>query len=179
VPCPSVSIPCPSLEVFCCVEWAKEQSCIGVGAKFWWLFVLHFVSTTTKTQKAQPMGKPHSNSWDLLNNGTTSKKVMEQHALKSGHNCLNTNIYSYQETCGGQSSNLYLNVVTFSTPVLIRHLRQLKTVVFLHWCLISVALLLSCYFQQNILCSFWVLLCWGHYALATCIFDMTFNCLCL
>jgi hypothetical protein len=32
---------------------------------------------------------------------------------------------------GGQSSNLYLNIVHFSTPVLIRHLWQLKTVVFL------------------------------------------------
>jgi hypothetical protein len=27
--------------------------------------------------------------------------------------CLNTNIYSYLETSGGQSSNLYLNVVYF------------------------------------------------------------------
>ena len=48
--------------------------------------------------------------------------------------CLNANIYSYLETSGGQSSNLYLNVVHFSTPVLIRHLWQLKTVVFLHSC---------------------------------------------
>jgi hypothetical protein len=29
----------------------------------------------------------------------------------------------------------------FSTPVLVRHLWQLKTVVFLHWCLICAALL--------------------------------------
>jgi hypothetical protein len=50
--------------------------------------------------------------------------------------CLNTSIYSYLETYGGQSSNLYSNVVHFLTPVLIRHLWQLKTVVFLHWCLI-------------------------------------------
>ncbi len=61
---------------------------------------------------------------------------MEQHALKFVNNCLNTNIYSYLETSGGQSSNQYLNVVHFSTPVLIRHLWQLKTVVFLHWWLI-------------------------------------------
>ncbi len=27
--------------------------------------------------------------------------------------CLNTNIYSYFETSGGQSSNLYLNVIHF------------------------------------------------------------------
>ncbi len=39
----------------------------------------------------------------------------------------------------------------FSTPVLIRHLRQLKTVVFLHWCLIHVVLLglTSCSYQAH------------------------------
>jgi hypothetical protein len=55
---------------------------------------------------------------------------------------LNTNIHSCLRTCGGQSSSLYLNVDLFSTPVLIRHLWQLKTVVFLHWCLIHAVLLL-------------------------------------
>ncbi len=39
--------------------------------------------------------------------------LMEQHALKSVNNCLITNIYSYLETSGGQSSNAYLNVVHF------------------------------------------------------------------
>ena len=39
--------------------------------------------------------------------------TMEQHALKNVNNCLNTNIYSYLETSGGQSSNLYLNVGSF------------------------------------------------------------------
>ncbi len=38
---------------------------------------------------------------------------MEQHTLKNVNNCLNTNIYSYLETSGGQSSSLYLNVVQF------------------------------------------------------------------
>ncbi len=38
---------------------------------------------------------------------------MEQRTLKNVNNCLNTNIYSYLETSGGQSSNLYLNVVHF------------------------------------------------------------------
>jgi hypothetical protein len=61
--------------------------------------------------------------------------------LKNVNNYLNTNIYSYLETSGGKSSNLYLNVVHFLTPVLIRHLWQLKTVVFLHWCLIHTVLL--------------------------------------
>ena len=51
---------------------------------------------------------------------------MEQHALKIVNNCLNTNIYSYLVTPHGQSYNLYLNVVHFLTPVLIRHLWQLK-----------------------------------------------------
>ncbi len=33
--------------------------------------------------------------------------------LKNASNCMNTNIYSYLETSGGQSSNPYLNVVHF------------------------------------------------------------------
>ncbi len=48
---------------------------------------------------------------------------------------MNTNIYSYLETSVGQSSNLYFNGVHFWTPVLIRHLWQFKTIVFLHRCL--------------------------------------------
>ncbi len=39
---------------------------------------------------------------------------MEQRALKNVNKSLNTNIYSYLETSGGQSYNLYLNVVHFS-----------------------------------------------------------------
>jgi hypothetical protein len=39
------------------------------------------------------------------NNGTTQ--------FKNVNNCLNTNIYSYLETFGGQSFNLRLNVVHF------------------------------------------------------------------
>jgi hypothetical protein len=66
---------------------------------------------------------------------------MEQHALKNVNHCLNTNIYSYLESSGGQSSNLYLNVVLFLMPVLNRHLWQLKKVVLLHWCLIRAVLL--------------------------------------
>ena len=66
---------------------------------------------------------------------------MEQYTLKNVNNCLNTNIYSYLVKFGGKSCNLYLNVVDFLTPVLIRHLWQLKTVVFLHRCLICAVLL--------------------------------------
>jgi len=39
--------------------------------------------------------------------------LMEQHNIKNVNNCLNTNIYSYLETSGGQSFNPYLNVVHF------------------------------------------------------------------
>jgi len=38
---------------------------------------------------------------------------MEQHTFKNVNNCLNSNIYSYLETSGGQSSNIYLNVPYF------------------------------------------------------------------
>jgi hypothetical protein len=40
-------------------------------------------------------------------------KLMEQCSFKNVNHCLNTNIYSYSETFGGQSYNLYLNVVHF------------------------------------------------------------------
>ncbi len=61
---------------------------------------------------------------------------MKQCTLKIVNNCLNTNIYSYLETFGGQIFNLYLYVGNFLTPVLIRHLWQLKTVVLMHRCLL-------------------------------------------
>ncbi len=38
---------------------------------------------------------------------------MEQRTFQNVNNCLNTNIYSYLETFGGQSFNLYLNFVHF------------------------------------------------------------------
>jgi hypothetical protein len=38
---------------------------------------------------------------------------MKQRALKNVNNYLNTNIYPYLETSGGQSSNPYLNAVHF------------------------------------------------------------------
>jgi hypothetical protein len=66
---------------------------------------------------------------------------MLQQALKNVNICFNTSIYSCLETSGGQSSNLYLNVVHFLSPVLIRHLWELKIFVFLHWFLICDVLL--------------------------------------
>ncbi len=62
---------------------------------------------------------------------------------------MNTNIYSYLETSGGQGSNLYLNVAHFSIPELIRHLWQLKTIVFLRWCLIWAVLLNFTVFESS------------------------------
>ncbi len=38
---------------------------------------------------------------------------MEQGAFENVNKYLNTNIYFYLETSGGQSSNLYLNIVYF------------------------------------------------------------------
>jgi hypothetical protein len=43
----------------------------------------------------------------------TTLVLMEQYALQNVNNYLNTSIYSYLETSGGQSSNPYLNVVHF------------------------------------------------------------------
>jgi hypothetical protein len=39
---------------------------------------------------------------------------MEQHTSKNVNNSMTTNIYSYLETSGGQSSYQYLNYVHFS-----------------------------------------------------------------
>ena len=44
---------------------------------------------------------------------TSLALAMEQRTLKIVINCLNKNIYSYLETSGGQSCNLYLNAVHF------------------------------------------------------------------
>jgi hypothetical protein len=38
---------------------------------------------------------------------------MEQCTLENVNNILNTNIYSYFDTSGGQSSNIYLNAAHF------------------------------------------------------------------
>jgi hypothetical protein len=39
--------------------------------------------------------------------------LMEQFYLKNVNNGLNNNIYSYLETSGGKSCNMYLNVIHF------------------------------------------------------------------
>jgi hypothetical protein len=50
--------------------------------------------------------------------GTTFWRLNEHHAMKQCtfkivNDCSNTNIHPYLETSGGQSSNLYLNVIHF------------------------------------------------------------------
>jgi hypothetical protein len=56
-------------------------------------------------------------------------KIMEQHAFKNVNNCLNTNIYPFLETSGGQNSNPYLKDVHFfqhqSSKEICGSLRQL------------------------------------------------------
>jgi hypothetical protein len=58
----------------------------------------------------QPKAKQNF-QWDF--NIFCVQYVMEQRTLKNVSNCLITTIYSYLETSGGQSSNLYLNVPHF------------------------------------------------------------------
>ncbi len=67
----------------------------------------------------------------------------ETACYKNVNNCLITNFYSYLETSGGQ----------VLTPVLIRHLWQLKTVVFLHWFLIRA---LPFFVYKNRISMVWV-----------------------
>ncbi len=53
-----------------------------------------------------------------FNNNFYISVQMEQPSLKNVSNCLNIKIYSYLETSGGQSSNLYWNDVhIFNTTV--------------------------------------------------------------
>ena len=60
----------------------------------------------------------------LLGGSTLVRKVftdefiysLEQRALNNLNYCLNTNIYPYLDISGGQSYNLYLNVVQFFNP---------------------------------------------------------------
>ncbi len=52
-------------------------------------------------------------AWASVMMETSFTTLMEQHAFKNVNNYLNTNIYSYLETSGGQIYILYLNVVHF------------------------------------------------------------------
>jgi hypothetical protein len=51
-------------------------------------------------------------------NGASIVLPMKQHILKIVNNCLNTNIYSYLETSGVQTNNIFSNAVNlFNTSV--------------------------------------------------------------
>ncbi len=63
-------------------------------------------------------------------------------------NCFDTNINSYLKTSGGQSYKQYLKVVHL-TPVLIRHLWQLKTVVSNTPCFITIIIFVGVRYHQN------------------------------
>ncbi len=75
-----------------------------------------------------------------------SLPLAEHRTLKNVKKSLNTSIYPYLETSGGLScKTIFESCSVFSTPVLIRHLWQLKIVAFLHYCLICVLLLIMRY----------------------------------
>ncbi len=106
-----------------------------------------FLSQKTSARKSQfPSEASRNRKMIFGTNQKSGEKIkkgdeMEQRTFKIVNNCLNTNIYSYLETSGGKSYNLYLKVVHFSTPVFIRYLWQLKTFVLVHWFVISAVLL--------------------------------------
>ncbi len=77
----------------------------------------------------------HTHTLTQAQTHTHETFLMEQHALKDVNNCLNINIYSFLETSGGQSCNLYFNVVHFFKTSVNKHLWKFKTAVFLHRCL--------------------------------------------
>jgi hypothetical protein len=60
-----------------------------------------------------PLFKVYTDVSDSCNKLKIKLCTMEQHTFKNVNNHLNTNIYSYLETSGGQSSNIYLNIVHF------------------------------------------------------------------
>ncbi len=63
---------------------------------------------------------------------------MEQRTLKNVNNCFNTDIYSYLVV---KILIIYLFFAYFFNTSVFIHFRQLKTVVFQHWCLIRSVLL--------------------------------------
>jgi len=68
--------------------------------------VFNMAANVLFTSKASLMGVNFAKmTQNVVQNGTACFKIV--------NNCLNTNIYSYLETSGGQSYNLYLNVVHF------------------------------------------------------------------
>ncbi len=94
--------------------------------------IVHYYSDTNKWYRLQKVSKFTPNFFTLLAPERVKKErltlkfvmrlsdrqlkwtyPMEQHALKNENNCMNTNIYSYLETSGGQNSNPYSDDVHF------------------------------------------------------------------
>jgi hypothetical protein len=94
------------------------------GKRVRWL-ILHFFNQCLKAKTIKLF---------YFSNGTARFKKCKQ-SFECQH-------YSYLKTSDGQSTNLYLNAVHCFNPVLIRHLWQLKTVLFLHWCVVRALLLM-------------------------------------
>ncbi len=87
---------------------------------------------------------------------------IEKRTFSNANSCLNTNIYSYLETSGGQSSYLYLNVVHFFHTCNNETYVKLKTVVFMHLCLICPLLLKVPYNHNYYDAKFVKKYCIGH-----------------
>ncbi len=73
---------------------------------------------------------------------------MKLHSYKNVNNCLNTHNYYYLRDIQVKVLISIYFLFMFSATVLVRHLRQHKTVVFLHQCLIH-AVLLSLFNRNN------------------------------
>ena len=64
----------------------------------------------------KPFGGVGALSWSSVHDITDPQPKFYNGTVcfkKNVNNCLNTNIYSYLETYGGKSYNIYLNVVHF------------------------------------------------------------------
>jgi hypothetical protein len=106
----------------------------------WYSMWRDYFAVATDTITSWSLGRQYGQVFslsllDVYASVSNMCRSMEQHAQEKVNCCWNTKINFYLETSGGQNYNLYLNADHFLTSVLIRHLWQLKTVVFLHRCL--------------------------------------------
>jgi hypothetical protein len=90
---------------------------------YWWNLKTNTLEPVSMMAR-QPT-KSKLAKWHLAEMIINYECPMEQRTFKISKNCLNTNIYSYLETSGGQSYILYLNVVNFFNTS-VRHLWQLR-----------------------------------------------------
>ncbi len=81
-------------------------------------FSFIFAAAVNSTNEANKAGSMGTQAVYVTQMPMVTAQTMEQRTFKNVNNYLNTNIYSYLETFGGQSSNLNLNVVhLFNTRV--------------------------------------------------------------